>query len=119
MEADPNIGGGIYGSCLNMAITRFQPELALYLLKEGADPNRKDVNGNTPLHLLFSSYSKMVEKAGDLAKVVLEYRADPNIKNYDLWAPIHLMIRGGHVEGLDWIMNHNSRCKKKMPQSNL
>ena len=40
--ANVNIGGGIYGSCLNLATIKYQYYLVQDLLKQGANVNAKD-----------------------------------------------------------------------------
>jgi ankyrin repeat protein len=49
--------------------------LVKFLLKKGADPNRKNKVGSTPLHKAASKGRKVV------AEVLLEHKADPNVKN--------------------------------------
>ena len=44
-------------------------------LKAGADPNVRDKDGNTPLHLAVSG------QAIDLVELLLDARANPNVQN--------------------------------------
>jgi hypothetical protein len=46
------MGGGIYGSCLNLATMKFQMYLLKDILIRGADTNRGDEEGNTSLHYI-------------------------------------------------------------------
>ena len=108
--ADPKLGGGAFGSCLHMATSKLQLNLVKELLKYGANPNSKDYEGNTPLHLLCLIFSKDSDTAKQIAKVLLESGANTNAKNGDLWAPIHLTIRRGHLEGLRWLLRYNDSC---------
>ena len=104
---DPNIGGGAFGSSLHLAITKLNIELVKDLLKHSARPNEVDIEGNTPLHLLFSIFSKNVQVSTILAQTLLAHGADPNAQNNDSWAPMHLTVRRGHIEGLRWMLKYN------------
>lgn len=63
-----------------MAEAAFGLEPAKALLAAGADPNRGNDMGDTPLHLV---------KSDQLADVLLAAGADPNQKNHDGQTPIH------------------------------
>lgn len=78
------------GSCLNIVVARFQTYLVADLLKKGADPNAKDMNGNASLHYLFMIFNKNPAEARRIGQLLLEYHADPNLENEDGWSPIHL-----------------------------
>ena len=48
--ADVNVGGGLFGSPLHMAVSKSEVWMVVDMLKRGADPNIVDAEGNTPLH---------------------------------------------------------------------
>ena len=56
--ADVNLGGGIYGSALHLAVVRANLLLTDMLIKRGAEVNVVDVDGNTPLHFIMNVFSK-------------------------------------------------------------
>lgn len=61
------------------------------LLTQGADPNAKDNDGNTPLHLLPFS-QKIADSGGadsDIAQLLLQFGADPNTQNNEGDTPAH------------------------------
>lgn len=69
------------------------------MLLEDLDPNSKDDEGNTVLHILIiRNQLQMFFTNLQLSKNVL--KVDPNIKNNDGWAPLHLCVRHSKEEAL-------------------
>lgn len=56
-----NMGGGIYGSPLHLAVVRLEKWLIEALIGLGADVNKPDSDGKTPLHFVMSLFSKNAE----------------------------------------------------------
>ena len=52
------MGGGIYGSCLHLAVVKLEIWLIKALIKKGADVNKTDCDGKTALHFVMSLFSK-------------------------------------------------------------
>lgn len=71
-----------------------RPDLVEYLLLNGADVNVKDVNGNTPFHLLFQFCIRCNNL--NLIKQFLDRGADLYQANNDGSMPINLAVRNIH-----------------------
>jgi ankyrin repeat protein len=55
---DVNLGGGIFGSPMHLAVVKLEVWIVKKLLMKGADVNKADCDGNTPLHLVMNVFSK-------------------------------------------------------------
>ncbi|CAD7945879.1 unnamed protein product, partial [Amoebophrya sp. A25] len=55
---DVNVGGGSFGSALHLAVLTFDVFCVQKLLALHADPNCRDADANTPLHILMSIFSR-------------------------------------------------------------
>jgi hypothetical protein len=62
------------------------------LLEEGADPNIRDGDGNTPLHFAAS------KGCAEVARLLLEHGADPNAQDKSGETPLHVAASMGHVD---------------------
>ena len=92
--ADPNIpdrGGrtAVHGAASIGAI-----ETIAALLKAGRNPNRRDEDGNTPLHVAAASSQPpvMVNQSIATIRVLLNARADPNTANAAGRTPLHAAV---------------------------
>ncbi len=102
MRADPNIygtgskteyGNLIYTPLIKAAMMRL-PHHTLTLLQYGADPNKQDNFGQTPLH-----YSAIIKDEW-IAALLLASGADPTIKNHNGETVIDIVNRRGGLEKL-------------------
>ena len=71
------------------------------LLASGADPNARDNDGNTPLHL--ASRNGHVE----VAEMLLDLGVDPNARNNYNTIPLHFASQGGHLKLVQMLLD---RC---------
>lgn len=81
------------GSTLHLSVSRLNLEVTKKLLDLGVNPNGTDLDGNTPLHVAFCSFSKNNETAKEICNELLNHGADPNALSKELWAPLHLAVR--------------------------
>jgi len=93
--SDVNIGGGIYGSALHLAVVRTHLDLTDLMIKRGAEVNISDSDGLTPLHFIMNVFSKSETKYQAIAESLVMSGAKPNTKNNELWAPLHMAARKG------------------------
>ncbi|MEO5716413.1 MAG: ankyrin repeat domain-containing protein [Luteolibacter sp.] len=68
---------------LEQAVLRNKQDIALLLLKSGADPNTTDASKRTPLHLAVERNNAVVVTA------LLKSGAKPNRLDKDGWTPLH------------------------------
>jgi len=69
---------------------RYDKKIAFRYLKEGADPNIQDQDGNTLLHQMMQSD----EDVGKICELIDEYKADIEIKNHQGKTAIECMRKG-------------------------
>lgn len=105
--ADPLIGGGLLGSCLNLASAKRQYYLVNDLLKYGADINSCDVDGNNSLHVLLCLFDSDITNSTKIGELLISYGCDPNAFNHQKWTPAHLAIKRGQMEAVKWILEYN------------
>ena len=61
---------------MHLAVWLYRPEIVEKLIKNGADPNVQDDNGETSLHIA------VVTKQNSLAKFLISHGADLQIRNF-------------------------------------
>lgn len=94
-EVDVNMGGGIYGSPLHLAVVKLEIWLIKALIKKGADVNKTDCDGKTALHFVMNLFSKNPQKCQYIAETLVLNGAKPNLKDSDNWTPLHTAVRKG------------------------
>jgi len=75
-----------YESILHKAVQSNNINSVRLLLKTGAKPNIKDINGVTPLHLAACRGSL------NIVKLLLKYGANPNLKDNEGETPMHTIF---------------------------
>jgi len=72
------------------------------LLEEGADPNIRDGDGNTPLYFAAS------KGCAEVARLLLEHGADPNAQDKNGETPLHVAAFNGHVDVVRLLLEHGA-----------
>lgn len=106
--ANPQIGGGVLGSCLNLAAAKCQYYLVSDLLKYGANVQICDVDGNNALHVLMCLFDSDASNNKKIAELLINFGVNPNGFNKQKWTPAHLAIKRGQMEAVKWILDFNS-----------
>lgn len=68
---DVNIGGGIFGSPVHLAVVKLKLSIIEALIHKKADLSRTDSDGSTPLHLVMNIFSKNPEKSKSILEVLV------------------------------------------------
>jgi len=75
-------------------------EIAEYLLKNGADPNTFDLDGDSPLHwAAFAGHLKIV-------KLLIQYEIDINHTNYNGQTALYYAVFNKHNKIVDYLLDH-------------
>lgn len=90
---DVNLGGGIYGSPLHLAVVRLEIWLIQALIRRNADVNKTDCDGKTPLHFVMNLFSKNPHKCSFIAELLVTNGATVNQKDSDNWTALHTAVR--------------------------
>ncbi|EAR89626.2 ankyrin repeat protein (macronuclear) [Tetrahymena thermophila SB210] len=118
LNADPNVGGSIYGSPLNIATIKGQIYLIQDITSKKANLNLQDVDGNTSLHYIMTIFSRDISNSAKIAEILLEHGADPNIKNKDGWTPLHLAVRRSQYSAVNFAIDYNKLVQMKKNSEN-
>ena len=111
LGADPRKGGGHLGSALHLSAFKLDVSLIERFLRTGCSPNGLDFDKNTPLHLVFSIFSKHEEDARRIAELLMGAGCNPNLKNKDNWTALHLAVKRMQIKAIHWAVDFNRRMK--------
>lgn len=110
--AQYNIGGGIFGSALNLAVIKSDPWIVKEILKTNQNCDMNDSNGNTCLHHLMSLFKKHKHKNALIADLLVKAGVRLNQFNNDNWTALHIAARKGQNSAIRWVAKVNSQLKK-------
>jgi len=82
------------------------------LMQAGADYNRKDLRGNTVLHILSLKPGYGREA---LVKKIASMVRDVNIRNFDDHTPLHLAAKTGNLAALRSLLDAGARIDARLP----
>jgi ankyrin repeat protein len=88
-----------FGSCLHSAAQRGNVKVCELLLNRGADCNRKNNKGQTPLHIAAMTGQILV------VKLLVQFGADPTIADKKGRQPLHRAAGGGYTKILELLLN--------------
>ena len=87
---------------LHWAAERDHIEVAKLLLESGAEVNKADDIGRTPLQVAAFSGHK------EVAELLIEHGADPNVNENNGQTPIHVAAMSGHKEVTELLIEHGA-----------
>lgn len=77
-KVNVNLGGGIFGSPLHLAVVRLEIWLIEKLIKQQADVNKTDSDGKTPLHFVMNLFNKTPQKCAFIVELLVQHGARVN-----------------------------------------
>ena len=108
-DVDVNLGGGVCGSSLHLAVVKLEIWLLKALIKKGADVNKTDFDGKSALHFVMGLFSKNPSKCQYIAETLVLNGAKPNLKDSDNWTPLHIAVRKGQEKAVVAIIKLNQK----------
>jgi ankyrin repeat protein len=92
---DINFGSPSGKTALIAAIDRRRPDIALFLIQNGADVNKGSNRNYTPLH------HAVMQKSVPMVEMLLSHGANPNIRNSNNDPPLNLAAWQGNQQMVD------------------
>lgn len=108
--AEFDIGGGVFGSVLNLAVLKSEPWLVSTILKSSKVLSY-DNDGNSCLHHLMSVYKKHKHRNKIIADLIVETGVDKNHLNNEGWSALHIAARKGQASAFRWVQQKNAQLK--------
>jgi len=107
-KINPNLTNDKGSTLLHIAVFSNVENFVTFLVKEGADVNKKNKDGNTSLHLALSN--------DNIAKILLENGANPYIKNNENLCYLDLLDENKREEITHFINSLQTEQKSKDSQ---
>lgn len=109
-----DLGGGVFGSVLNLAVLKSEPWLVSTILKSETRLTTTDSDGNTCLHHLMSVYKKHKHRNGLIADMVVDSDLIcKNQLNNEGWSALHIAARKAQASAFRWVSQKNKQLGKK------
>lgn len=114
-----NVGGGDYGSPLNLGIMKIQLYLIKDLMKYGANPNLTNKNGDYSLSFLFQDWESENDISIKIFKLLMENNTGANRRNQNGLCPIHVVLLKKMKEPFNAIIEYNNSINYDDDDSNF
>ena len=107
-------------TALHFAVENYYVDLVVFLLKQGANPNRADFSGTTPLHLAIDveadsasqqapvDYGKRNIPGREMTVLLLAHGADQNAKTEKGETPMDWAMQCRHRGAIDALMSYSA-----------
>ncbi|MEO1448516.1 MAG: ankyrin repeat domain-containing protein [Bacteroidota bacterium] len=106
VSPDPADPDGNYP--LHLAVLKKDAASVARLLNEGHDPNCKNKEGDTPLHVLIAKTSNT-----KIAAELVEAGADLNARNHICVAPLHVAVMQTNEKMLRWLLEQGAEIEAR------
>jgi ankyrin repeat protein len=96
---------------LDIALQNGQVKTVEFLLKNGANPNQPDSNGETPLMCVIGQARNevTVETKAQLLRILLEAGADPNLRSSNgFWTPLIQAVDFGQIDAAKILLSRGA-----------
>ncbi len=104
---DVNIGGGDFGSSLNIGIYKQQIYLVKDLVKYGADTNISNKKGEYSLNFVIKEWEDENEISKKMFELLMENQTFKNMRNNEGFCPLHIVIANKLKSALKAIIGFN------------
>ncbi|KAN0126421.1 hypothetical protein V8E52_000061 [Russula decolorans] len=119
---DVNSKGGYHTTPLHAASFKGHFKVASLLLRNGADPNSRDLFGRVPLHRISQGGQLVMAKSSlKIARLLVNSGADVNVTDDEGCAPLHAAAIKGYREIAELLLGSNATldARNKMQQTPL
>jgi len=103
-----SVEDGYFKTALHRAAISGHKDVVELLLTKGADANRKDEGGRTPLEYVMDDTIQNHNNDVSLMKLLLSAGADVNIKDQQGRTPLHQAVLNNHKEIVELLLAHDA-----------